>query len=646
MIFGKNHLFIYNFALKRVAIPAVLLLLFLGTPCLAEEFHGNPPLPILENVETYFKSLIDLNYSMPSIEKEVQNKRGKYVVIFIPGILGSKLTNSEGKTIWGGKAKPDQKGLMLSKDSTYAGSEIMQEYPGFWSRQDIYGKFDNALAVLAAGAATKLEFPYDWRQDLNVVSQKMDEYIRVNESLLRDKDIIFIAHSMGGLVFFNWKNKFYEKKVNDYPFFIDRAILLGSPLKGSCEILRMLIMGYRPVPDAGILEKIGYRYLFKDVQGALFSFPSIFQLIPLSDENSPQNSCLIFRTPTGDIAKNPFDIDVWKILIKLDSVKKVWNKLGIPLVDFENLLKVAKSFRINLNKNLRENRLKDRVLYFYNDTHITTEHVVVKFDEDFANPELVKDDLTFSKNGDGRVLFESAINAGQPGFSRHRLISGHGDLVKDDNFFAFLTTNLNQRIYSQLVKAIAPLTLEDDQATKQLIKARKVLALSDLGENPLEPNEFHDGTKAVLQFDLMVVEALTTKEKGLDLRKRAYEFARYFDDKLKDSKRAIPFYEIAMASGGLKGKTNEVYALNRYGYALLKDNRFQEAETALLSARNTFEISPFNFAQDFPAKLYNNLGNVYLRTNKPINARETLRKASEYGSIKAMATLERLEHQL
>jgi len=101
-----------------------------------------------------------------------------------------------------------------------------------------------------------------------------------------------------------------------------------------------------------------------------------------------------------------------------------------------------------------------------------------------------------------------------------------------------------------------------------------------------------------------------------------------------------------MASGKLKRNVDKVYSLNRYGYALLKDKRFQEAERALSSARNNFEVSSTGFTKDFAGKLYNNLGNVYLRTNKTSDAIASFQKAAEFGSMKAELTLRSLEERI
>jgi len=86
---------------------------------------------------------------------------------------------------------------------------------------------------------------------------------------------------MGGLVAWSWKNLYYQK--GHYDFYLARLLLLSAPLQGSCEMLRMLLMGYRPIP--GGLHETSYKFLFDYLLPATYTFPSLFQLLPQFDRN-------------------------------------------------------------------------------------------------------------------------------------------------------------------------------------------------------------------------------------------------------------------------------------------------------------------------------------------------------------------------
>ena len=66
---------------------------------------------------------------------------------------------------------------------------------------------------------------------------------------------------MGGLMFWNWKNRVRDPN-NPRPFTLLALVTLGSPLGGTCEIVRMLIEGYKPYDGASGFENAAYDVIF------------------------------------------------------------------------------------------------------------------------------------------------------------------------------------------------------------------------------------------------------------------------------------------------------------------------------------------------------------------------------------------------
>jgi hypothetical protein len=198
--------------------------------------------------------------------------KGKYEILFIPGIMGSKI-HTEGY-VWG-EGSADAEKLVIT-EGIVAEPEVMNEFTvTSWSKfakADIYGSGLDELNRVLGGKEVKV-FAYDWRQDLRCVAERFDEYANTD---LKGKKVVVVAHSMGGLMFWYWKNTRKAQR----PFKLLTLVLLGSPIQGSCEVARMLIGGYSPYEGASRFDKAAYHLLFDKMQAAAFTFPSVFQLLP------------------------------------------------------------------------------------------------------------------------------------------------------------------------------------------------------------------------------------------------------------------------------------------------------------------------------------------------------------------------------
>jgi lecithin:cholesterol acyltransferase len=211
------------------------------------------------------------------------------MVVLLPGITGSVL-RKDGKDVWAisGQAASawltslggSLQGLLLTgqdPDGVVA-ERIMPNahvVPGLVkidgysaAAKMVTGTFDVVRgSIWDPRPANFIEFPYDWRLDNRISAQALAELVcdrlpRWREySGNADARVIFLAHSMGGLVaryFLEVLEGWRECKA---------LITFGTPYRGSPNALGFLANGYKR--------------LFTDLSEVMRSFPSMHQLLPI-----------------------------------------------------------------------------------------------------------------------------------------------------------------------------------------------------------------------------------------------------------------------------------------------------------------------------------------------------------------------------
>ncbi|MEM1186316.1 MAG: hypothetical protein AAGI53_15100 [Planctomycetota bacterium] len=243
-------------------------------------------------------------------------------VIVIPGILGSKLIDTEsGTQVWGAftgdfanPTKPDgarlialpmEEGVPLAdltdevwSDGALDTVEIklfgipveLSAYFEILSSLGVGGYRDRQLGEsgaiqYGAGHYTCDQFDYDWRKDvsqhaadLHEFVTSVSEYVAEERGLDEPVKVDIVAHSMGGLV------ARYYLRYGPTPLpddgslppvtwegakYVKRLIMVGTPNAGSVLSLTQLIEGYKIAP------------ILPDYNSAILgTFPSIYQLLP------------------------------------------------------------------------------------------------------------------------------------------------------------------------------------------------------------------------------------------------------------------------------------------------------------------------------------------------------------------------------
>jgi len=248
-------------------------------------------------------------------------------IIVIPGILGSRLVESEsGEVVWGafgsGAADPTtpagarllalpmapEKSLRDLQDTVQPTGALDRVVLNFFGVPVQLNAYYNILRTLGVGGYrdqqlaeslavdygdkhyTCFQFPYDWRRDIVESAQALDRFIKAKE--VEVKQEIFnrfgvrqaslkfdvVAHSMGSLV----ARYYLRYGAVDLPAdgslppltwagakHIDHLVMIGPPNAGSVETLTTLVDGLQPAP------------LFTAYPAAVVgTMPGVYQLLP------------------------------------------------------------------------------------------------------------------------------------------------------------------------------------------------------------------------------------------------------------------------------------------------------------------------------------------------------------------------------
>jgi hypothetical protein len=210
---------------------------------------------------------------LPGITGSVLQKNNKDVWAVTTESVGGALT-SLGRNLEALELKDDPQNVEDLGDGVVATGLFPDVHliPGFW-------KIDGYSGVRAAlnqrlkldGAQNYVEFPYDWRRDNRVAARKLARLVPIwldqwkKASGNADAKVVFIAHSMGGLV-----ARYYLEYLEGWRY-TRKLITFGTPYRGSLNALDFLSNGYR---------KTFAGFNVADLSTLMRSFTSVYQLLP------------------------------------------------------------------------------------------------------------------------------------------------------------------------------------------------------------------------------------------------------------------------------------------------------------------------------------------------------------------------------
>ncbi|MFD6397653.1 esterase/lipase family protein [Nocardia sp. NPDC060249] len=222
----------------------------------------------------------------PRYHYEVWTNKVQDFVVFIPGVLGSVL-KKDSTEVWGYHALLGRPGSVRTRllnnltlpidafdsEATSSGSQIAADrilptpalLPGFW-RTAGYRTILSALESVAPGRV--FTFPYDWRQSNRITARLLRKWlygeIFQSNGIGSGNRIVFVAHSMGGLV-----ARYFAECLDDARV-TTRIITIGTPYLGAAKALASIMDGTVKIGPVSL----GLREL-------LLSFPSVAELLPV-----------------------------------------------------------------------------------------------------------------------------------------------------------------------------------------------------------------------------------------------------------------------------------------------------------------------------------------------------------------------------
>ena len=206
-------------------------------------------------------------------------------VIIIPGIMGSELLDNDiiglNKLIW-----PDTVKIALNPTDDFLDVLKMND-DGYSIKSNIYtrditrevsnNEYWSTLINLLTDqgfieGVDLFVFPYDWRENILDISTDLKNKIDEIKVMYPNLKIDVISHSMGGLIFKEYLNRFSGES-------IDKFIDVGTPHIGSPLSFKTLQYG----------DDIGVRYLWglvslnqNRIKIISQNMPSVYQLLPSS----------------------------------------------------------------------------------------------------------------------------------------------------------------------------------------------------------------------------------------------------------------------------------------------------------------------------------------------------------------------------
>lgn len=244
-------------------------------------------------------------------------------VVIIPGLMGTRLVDDQGREVWPGPAwrvlTSGYPELALAVDG--ADQHRPQLLPGTVTDsvagRDYYRSIMETLERFGgyrrahlgtpppAGQRSYYVFTYDWRQDLQETAAELNGFLarirRDHDAPMLRMDVV--AHSMGGLVTRYFVRYGDADVINSNDLqptmagagYVRRVILLGTPNLGSIEAVEALVLGRR----------LGLRTIRPEV---LATMPSMLQLLPhalyewlLAEDGTP-------------VRLDQFDLSTWRDL--------------------------------------------------------------------------------------------------------------------------------------------------------------------------------------------------------------------------------------------------------------------------------------------------------------------------------------------
>ncbi len=244
------------------------------------------------------------------------------VTVMLPGIMGSHLWLNRQERVWFSMPALAVGGLARLRMTPGAKKDAVEAEALF---AQSYGNLVRHLEC----TQRVVPFPYDWRQPLDVLADRLAAVLRQQLDASRSplQPVRLLAHSMGGLV--------VRALVHRHAALWDelmsrdgaRLVMLGTPHQGSHLMVEALIGKSDTVRKLGVLD---LSHGLQDVLDIIAGFPGALQLLPKPG----------FADTGHDTSRNYFDPAVWAGF--KPQMRDMWFGNGICAVPAGSVLQQAR----------------------------------------------------------------------------------------------------------------------------------------------------------------------------------------------------------------------------------------------------------------------------------------------------------------
>ncbi|MHB8910966.1 MAG: lipase/acyltransferase domain-containing protein [Syntrophales bacterium] len=437
-------------ALIVLGMAAVLITASISEAQIRDWLTGN----VSKNSSTVtdFLAAVERTGTAPAYRDELRRLRANVGLVFVPGILGSALKSGTGEEIWGYSLRMTD-GLRLPPAlvDPDAASDVRATIADGNGTLNLYG---DAMAMIRASAVRAGIAPhriaacgYDWRRDIRAGARDLKRCIETSPELKGIEALIVIAHSMGGLVAFQWHRENAPNGVLGDGTPVIAVATLGSPLAGSCEIVRMISTGYMQptanerhareswvgrfwtdvvtMKDRVVNTVTGF--FTDDVRPLVLTWPGALGICPPAARTKDDPNCAAVPSdPDNDLdpgVLSQYDEDFWRGATGSSLLS------GKPLPDgYEAALSTSRDFR----SSFRLEPLASPTYLFASEVWDTPAQAKL------VPPRYELDDRGgwHTADGDGRVPYYAAMPTAIQvrAADARRLYSVHGNLPEDKIF--------------------------------------------------------------------------------------------------------------------------------------------------------------------------------------------------------------------
>ncbi len=558
--------------------------------------------------------------------RRLVNPQDHIAIVFIPGILGSKLT-VDGKEVWGGVFNFEPE--LVYDPAKPASAEVFDKVEvnaivkkfGF----NVYGNAIQDLRDQFTDASTEVfVFAYDWRQSNTVSARQLNErFCAIAEENGKGggrTSFIVAAHSMGGIVLKYWLGNYWDKggdckgfKLKDKAQ-VERLFFLGTPHVGATKFVESLIDDYK----LGEGNEWFGRLLASGLNKYGASFESVYELLPIFQSErcrlATANGASLPQYIFMKVDAKPRSIDIFD--------RRRWRDLGIPkqlppLPEGENYYETFLPRQLGRAEEMLCGMMQSgygsqsvNSVFFYGRAGMPTTIDAIVLTR-YRNSTIYSKTSSVKHNPDDVVIEERA--------------TGYGDgTVLEDVAGAVGMVDPQQAHMSQFVHASLP---DDPSFRKQLDWTILRTKAAQVQKGAARP----DGLKRVMSYMARNRVRLPDGEDAVFVGRDAVAtWAAATNLAAFPDRQPIP--------------ADRAWAANNRGHALIVERDFTSAEIVMRDAAEKLLAEPRK-DRALAAKLLNNYGWALLRLGRFDVAEKCLRAADVAGNSRARLGLTQIAGQ-